>query len=270
MRDAAPPLAIVTVSYNVRELLERCLRSVERAARESGSGYTIIVVDSASRDGSVEMVRGAFPGVEVVASLDNLGFAGGNNVALRMLLGINPQAESTKPAEAGWAPFQPASAGFVDSAPGFSLGEGDGAGEPRYILLLNPDTEIVGDALAHMVGYLDRHPEVVVVGPQLRYGDGTLQSSRRRFPTPGTMFWESTLLEQWWPRNPWVRRYRYDDGAVEHATPAGWLVGAALLVRSEAIRRAGLFDERFWMYSVLAAGICDPDFAGGRQVAARP
>ena len=121
--------------------------------------------------------------------------------------------------------------------------------DPTYILLLNPDTEIVGDALALMVSFLDRHPEVAVVGPQLRYGDGTLQSSRRRFPTPGTLFWESTLLEQWWPGNPWVRRYRYDDRPVERDTPAGWLVGAALMVRSEAIRRAGLFDERFWMYS---------------------
>ena len=62
----------------------------------------------------------------------------------------------------------------------------------RYVLLLNPDTEIVGDALSSMVDYMERHPEIGVLGPQLRYPDGTLQSSRRRFPTLGMALMEST------------------------------------------------------------------------------
>ncbi len=45
---------------------------------------------------------------------------------------------------------------------------------PRYVLVLNPDTEIVGDALAQFVAYLDAHPRVAVAGPQLRYADGSI------------------------------------------------------------------------------------------------
>ncbi|NTV64343.1 MAG: glycosyltransferase family 2 protein, partial [Oscillochloris sp.] len=73
--------------------------------------------------------------------------------------------------------------------------------------------------------------------------------SRRRFPTRMAMLWESTPLERIWPGNPWLRRYRCADRPADQAQPVGWLVGAALLVRSAAIVRAGLLDERFFMYS---------------------
>ena len=65
----------------------------------------------------------------------------------------------------------------------------------RYLLLLNPDTEIRGDALTTMVQYLDDHPEAGALGPQLLNSDGSHQSSRRRFPTVGVGYFESTWLE---------------------------------------------------------------------------
>jgi GT2 family glycosyltransferase len=171
----------------------------------------VLVVDNASADGSAALVAAEFPAVELLALPENQGFAAGNIAALRKLIGSS-----------------------------------DGA---RYVLLLNPDTEVAPDALAILIGYMEQHPEVVVAGPQLRYGDGTLQSSRRRFPTAATLFWESTLLDQWWPGNPWARRYRMDDQPADRTQPVGWLVGAALMVRAEAIRAAGLLDEGFFMYS---------------------
>jgi GT2 family glycosyltransferase len=116
-------------------------------------------------------------------------------------------------------------------------------------MLLNPDTVPQADALAALVRHLDAHPELVAVGPQLRYGDGSVQSSRRRFPTMATFFWESTPLERLWPRNPWTRRYRCDDTPDTVEQRVGWLVGAALVVRTSAIPQAGLLDEQFFMYS---------------------
>ncbi|MBV9789938.1 MAG: glycosyltransferase family 2 protein [Chloroflexi bacterium] len=208
-------LAIIIVSYNVRDLLRRCLRSIEDSLAASSLRCCTIVVDNASGDGSAAMVEAEFPQVELIASSANLGFASGNNLGLRQVLGPDLRSPDA----------------------------------PRAVLLLNPDTEIVGDALAELLSYLDEHPEIAVVGPQLRYGDGSLQSSRRRFPTIGTLFWESTLLELWWPRNPWARRYCYDDQLVATPQSVDWLVGAALLVRSSAIARAGLLDEAFFMYS---------------------
>jgi N-acetylglucosaminyl-diphospho-decaprenol L-rhamnosyltransferase len=203
-------LAVVIVSWNVRELLRRCLRAVEASLAGSGLAYEILVVDNNSADGSPAMVRERFPQVRLIEPGANLGFSGGNNAALRAL------------AARGW---------------------------PDYVLLLNPDAEPLHDAVPRLVGALEARPELVAAGPQLLYGDGTHQPSRRRFPTRATLFWESTLLDRLWPANPWARRYRMADQPHDRAQPVGWLVGAALLVRGSAIAAAGLLDERFFLYS---------------------
>ncbi len=203
-------LAIIIVSWNVCELLRRCLQAVEASLAGSGIAYEILVVDNASADGTPAMLRAEFPDVRLIEPGANLGFAGGNNLALRSVLH---------------------------------------EGLARHVLLLNPDTEPLGDAIPRLLRALEERPELLAVGPQLRYPDGSLQPSRRRFPTPASFFWESTLLDRLWPANPWARRYRCEDTPATMAQPVGWLVGAALLVRADAVTQAGLLDERFFMYS---------------------
>ncbi len=119
----------------------------------------------------------------------------------------------------------------------------------RHVLFLNPDTEVVGDALGMMVWYLDTHPEVGAVGPKLRYPDGSIQPSRRRFPTVATLFLESTLLQQWFPQHAILDRFYMADTPDDMEQEVDWLVGAALMVRREAVEEVGGFDERFFMYS---------------------
>jgi N-acetylglucosaminyl-diphospho-decaprenol L-rhamnosyltransferase len=119
----------------------------------------------------------------------------------------------------------------------------------RYLLLLNPDTRVVDDALVRMLDYMEAHPDVGVLGPQLRYGGGSLQSSRRRFPTLATAFFESTLLHQWFPTNHWAQAYKMADTPDDLVQDVDWVVGACMLVRAEAVGDVGLLDERFFMYS---------------------
>ena len=207
-------LSIVIVNWNVRELLGRCLASLVQGqaplaggcfALADGHTFEVLVVDNASTDGSAEMVRRAYPQVQVI-ECDNRGFAAGNNVGIARSRG-------------------------------------------RYVMLLNPDTEVAGGALATLLDYVDAHPDVGVVGPRLLYGDGRPQSSRRRFPTPLTGFFESTLLQQWFPRNPWLSRYYVLDRPDELESDVDWVVGAAMVVRREAIEQAGPLDESYFMYS---------------------
>ena len=134
---------------------------------------------------------------------------------------------------------------------GFTTANNQGlaASRGRYLMLLNPDSELVGNALATMAGYLEEYPQVGVLGPQLRYGDGRLQPSRRRFPTLVTAIFESTVVGEWWPNNPFARRYRMADTPDDATQPVDWLVGACLLVRREAYQQAGGLDEGFFMYS---------------------
>jgi len=131
-------------------------------------------------------------------------------------------------------------------AGGNNLGAAAATGDA--LLLLNPDTRLHPDTLRLLRDYLLAHPEVGVVGPQLLWPDGAVQSSRRRFPTPATLFWESTLLEQWFPHNPAARRYRFEDAPSNRPASVDWLVGAALCIRREAWQDAGPLDESFFMY----------------------
>jgi len=201
MVDPPIVLSVVIVSWNVRDLLRQCLRSI----LDGRAPIEIIVVDNDSTDGSVEMVQAEYPGVHVIVNSENRGFPAANNQ-------------------------------------GISVAQG------RYVLLLNPDTEVVGDALETMVAFADEHLGVGVVGPQLRYPDGSVQSSRRRFPTLVTAFLESTWLQPYAPRRLLDRYYVLDqpDDAV---LDVDWVKGAALMARREAIEQVGLMDERFFMYS---------------------
>lgn len=78
-------LSIVIVNWNTRDLLRDCLRSV--AAGRGRLNVEVLVVDNASSDGSAEMIRAEFPDVHLIENEHNLGFAGGNNVALRQAKG---------------------------------------------------------------------------------------------------------------------------------------------------------------------------------------
>ena len=86
-------LTVVIVNYNVRDFLEQALRSVFEA--KSSLSLQVIVVDNDSVDGSVELVRGRFPQVEIIANRENVGFGAANNQGLerargRYVLILNP------------------------------------------------------------------------------------------------------------------------------------------------------------------------------------
>jgi len=118
----------------------------------------------------------------------------------------------------------------------------------RYILLLNPDTEVVGDALTTMLAYMESHPHVGGLGPQLLNPDGSVQSSRRRFPTPATALFESTWLEPLAPASI-LRHYYVQDVADGETAVVDWVTGACLLVRREVVEQIGGLDEDYFMYS---------------------
>lgn len=74
-----PDLSIIIVSYNTKDLLSDCLRSIY-AATTVRNGLEVIVVDNASLDGSPKMVATDFKNVKLVRNRENYGFARGNNI----------------------------------------------------------------------------------------------------------------------------------------------------------------------------------------------
>jgi hypothetical protein len=197
-------LSIIIVSWNVRELLRRALTSAY-ASWGDAPGLEIVVVDNASEDGTVAMLRESFPQVRLIPNPDNRGFPAANNQGLEVARG-------------------------------------------EFILLLNPDTEVVDDALPRLVAYGRDHPEVGMIGPRLLYPDGSVQSSRRRFPTLLTLFLESTWLQRWAPRKA-LRRYYFEDVSADAQHPVDWITGAAMFTRRAVVDAVGGMDENFFMYS---------------------
>lgn len=88
VRTAEPPVmdvSIVIVSWNTKKYMEECLTSLQAA--DGNLAVEIIVVDNASSDGTPDMIRAQFPGVRLIESGANLGFAGGNNIGLKEATG---------------------------------------------------------------------------------------------------------------------------------------------------------------------------------------
>lgn len=118
----------------------------------------------------------------------------------------------------------------------------------RYIFLLNPDTVIIDDALFQMVDYLDAHPQVGILGPHTLNTDGSTQSTRRRFPTLLTAFFESTWFQPYAPRSL-LDRYYVADAADDAVLEVDWVQGSALMARRAVYEQIGGLDEAFTMYS---------------------
>lgn len=118
--------------------------------------------------------------------------------------------------------------------------------DARYVLLLNPDTEVLGDAPAALVRFLDAHPTVGACGGRLLNPDLTFQHSCFHFPTLPMSFFDflplnhrivNSRLNGRYPRRWYNRPFPIDHP-----------LGACLMVRREAIRQVGVLDEGFFMY----------------------
>jgi GT2 family glycosyltransferase len=133
------------------------------------------------------------------------------------------------------------------------MGGGNNAGmrvaSGRYVLLLNSDAWVTGDAVERLVAFADAHPDAAVVGPRLRNPDGTLQRSVRGFPTLWRLATEYLFLRKLAPRSNALNAFYGGGFAHDRASEVEWLYGPCLLVRAEAVAEVGPFDEDFFMFS---------------------
>ena len=196
-------LSIIIVSWNVRDLLEKCLKSVFDQTKNLK--FEIFVVDNGSTDDTSKMVLDKFPQVNLFRNNHNLGFAAANNIAIRQAKG-------------------------------------------EFVLLLNPDTEILDGAIEKMVDFMRAHQEAGIAGPKLLDSDKTLQPSIRRFPTILDQFLILVKIPHLWPNLSVIKRYLAADFDYSRISEADQVMGAFFMVRQELFRQIGLFDEKFFIW----------------------
>ncbi|HEY9788608.1 MAG TPA: glycosyltransferase family 2 protein [Candidatus Obscuribacterales bacterium] len=118
-----------------------------------------------------------------------------------------------------------------------------------YILLLNPDAVITGQAITKMANFLEQHPECGAVGPKVLNPDGTLQlACRRSFPSPKAAFFRLTYLSKLFPKSRLVSQYNLTFENPDQVHEVDALSGSCMMVCRQAVDRVGLLDEDIFMF----------------------
>ena len=202
-------VAVIIVSWNVRNYLANCLRSVCAEHRRSGLRLETWVVDNASTDGSIELVADLFPHVHLIENEQNLGYGRASNQGMKAAAAV----------------------------------------DPRYFLILNPDTLVGAGAFIHLVESLEERPRAGMVGPRLVYPDGRFQHSAFAFPGIKQLLFDLFPMPSRWYESRLNGRYppRFyrPDG---NPFPVDFPLGSSMLVRADVVEATGGFDESFHMY----------------------
>jgi N-acetylglucosaminyl-diphospho-decaprenol L-rhamnosyltransferase len=152
---------------------------------------------------------------------------------------------------------------------GFAAGNNAGirATSGALILLLNNDTIVPAGAIDALVGRLLAVPDAAVAGPRLTDGNGRAELSFGRMISPFAELRQKLNLEMYRRGVGWVARRVERDTQREH--DVDWVSGACLLVRRDDAERAGLLDERYFLYTE-DVDFCAAIRATGRRVIFTP
>jgi len=196
-------LSIITLNYKKKDLTIACLNSLweQYKSEFQNSKMEVIIVDNDSQDGSVEAIR--------------------KEIHEKKFENMHVVANTSN-------------SGF---GAGNNLGVTKSKGE--FILLLNNDTVVKDDGLMRMAQYCIDHPEVAILGGQLRNFDGSLQASVGKFYTPKYAF---LLLVG-------GQRFGLLDRSPKTISKVDWVKGGLLMIRREVFEEVHGFDEKIFMYT---------------------
>lgn len=207
-------LSIIIVNYNTYVLTKQTISSITEKSRTLD--YEIILVDNASQDGSIDLLKDDFNDIiqskklKVIINETNLGFSKANNIGIKI-----------------------------------SKGE--------YVLLLNSDTYVVNNCLEKCIEYIEHfnkrenESKVGALGCKVELPSGTLDHAcKRGFPTPKASLYYFLKLDK---KDP-VKYGLYDALHLkeDEIGEVDSLMGAFMLMPREVLGQVGLLDETFFMY----------------------
>jgi N-acetylglucosaminyl-diphospho-decaprenol L-rhamnosyltransferase len=203
-------IAVVIVTYKSAQLTINSVSSLQAERATPGLRIRVIVVDNAS--GDIDAIARAVgendwsSWVTLIAAPMNGGFAYGNN------LGIQRAYEG---------------------------------GRPRYVYLLNPDTEVRRGAVGSLVSFLEAHTEVAIAGSSIENPDGSDWPIAFRFPT---LLSEVSGGLKMGLVTRFLSRWEVAQRMSKTPQPVDWICGASMMIRPSLLTAIGGFDENYFLY----------------------
>lgn len=130
-------------------------------------------------------------------------------------------------------------------ARGVNLGIRKASGE--YLILLNPDTEILNDGIKKLVDFASHNKNIAAIGPRLLNTDGSFQPSAYNFPTVLWAFFHLIQISKLFSKEKVEKFFPYFSKP-DKIQEVDWVTGACICIKKEALKKVGLFDENYFLY----------------------
>lgn len=211
-----PLVYVIILNFNGSRWLPPCLQSL-RATEYAN--FKAVLVDNASSDDSVELVRSQFPEVEIIVNPENLGFSEGNNIAIRKALAENAD----------------------------------------YVVLLNPDTKVTPQWLSELIAVGEREKEIGILGAvQLTYDGEEFNTWTKTAlaehldelngkPFLSTKAHEEDTKDEH-SNSSLLRGTSCDFVEGRNWIPVEWVEGACFAIKRKVIERIGLLDPIYFAF----------------------
>ena len=282
MKQSHVLLSIIIVSYNTKELLEKCIKSIVGSlkfdagnVKTTGQSYASNLKPQASSvlksltfdAGNVKTTGQSYASnlkPQASSVLKSLTFDAGNvkTTGQPHASSVTPQAssafyeiivvdnnsrdDSVEMLENLKFKIENLKLKIIVNNDNLGFAKANNQGikiaEGKYILLLNSDTIVKDRALEKMVSFLEKRKEFAILGPKLLNADGTPQPSLGKFPTLPVAA-AMLFLEHFLPAS--LLRVRWSP---KNEREGDWVMGAALLLRREVYEKIGGLDENIFMY----------------------
>jgi GT2 family glycosyltransferase len=187
-------VSVITVNFNQPAVTEALLASISK--HNTYTNMEVIVVDNGSKTNEVPRWQGIYPAITFIRSEVNLGFAGGNNIAIKAATG-------------------------------------------DYYFLVNNDTEFTPGLTETLVNTLESNAAIGIVSPKIKY-----------FEFPDTLQYVGfTPMNYYTCANKCLGQFEKDKGQYDNLNAeTGFCHGAAMMLRRDAVEKAGLMTENFFLY----------------------
>ncbi len=203
---------IVVLNWNQPKLTIECVESLEKLKIDKKNKVEVIIVDNGSTDNSLEELRKLKSkkfGIEVMAAVANLGFAGGNNFGIK-----------------------------------YALSHG-----ADYIIVLNNDTLVDPSLLNNLLNTALKDTHIGIVSPKIYFAKGFEFHKKYKKNELGKVLWYAGGKIDWnniYGKNIGVDEV--DKGQFDKTKEIDFATGACFLIKSEVLKQVGMFDEKYFMY----------------------